>query len=57
MDSPVYQGIVLIVLLVSFLGIWIWAWSHRRKDTFREASMRPLEEDNGVVPDQTEHKD
>jgi cytochrome c oxidase cbb3-type subunit 4 len=57
MDSPVYQGIVLIVVMASFIGLCVWAWSHKRRDAFREASMLPLEEDNGVVPDQTEHKD
>ena len=57
MDSPLYQGAMLIILMVSFAGLWIWAWSHKRKATFNKASMLPLEEDNGVVPENTEHKD
>ena len=57
MDSPVYQGIMLIALMGAFIGLWIWAWSHKRKSAFREASMLPLEEDNGEIPDHTENKD
>ena len=57
MDSPLLQGTLLIVLMVAFIGVWIWAWSHKRKQAFRDASMLPLEEDNGVVPENTEHKD
>jgi cytochrome c oxidase cbb3-type subunit 4 len=57
MDSPVYQGIMLIAMMIAFIGLWIWAWSHKRKAAFREASMLPLEEDNGEIPDHTENKD
>ncbi|NIP18206.1 MAG: CcoQ/FixQ family Cbb3-type cytochrome c oxidase assembly chaperone [Xanthomonadales bacterium] len=57
MDSPVYQGIMLIAMMVAFIGLWAWAWSHKRKAAFREASLLPLEEDNGEIPDQAEHKD
>lgn len=57
MDSPVVQGILLIVLMASFIGLWIWAWGNKRKTAFREASLLPLEEDNGVVPDHSEQKD
>jgi len=57
MDSPVYQGIMLVVVMGAFIGLWIWAWGHKRKATFREASMLPLEEDNGEIPDHRENKD
>ena len=50
MDSPLYQGAVLIIMMVSFLGLWAWAWSRKRKETFEKASMLPLEEDNGEIP-------
>jgi cytochrome c oxidase cbb3-type subunit IV len=34
-----------LLLMVSFIGIVLWAWSrHRRKD-FHEAANLPLEED------------
>jgi cytochrome c oxidase cbb3-type subunit 4 len=51
MDINLARGVILILLIIAFLGIWAWAWSHRRKETFREASMLPLEEDFGEVPD------
>jgi cytochrome c oxidase cbb3-type subunit 4 len=51
MDINVFRGIVLIILIISFLGLWAWAWNRKRKPAFDEASMLPLEEDFGVVPD------
>ena len=50
MDINVLRGAILLVLLFSFLGLWVWAWSRKRKPAFHEASMLPLEEDNGVIP-------
>ncbi|MBT8047902.1 MAG: CcoQ/FixQ family Cbb3-type cytochrome c oxidase assembly chaperone [Xanthomonadales bacterium] len=44
------RGVVLILMIVAFLGIWGWAWSRNRKETFHQASMLPLEEDDGQVP-------
>jgi len=49
-DSNLIRGVVLILMIVAFLGIWGWAWSRNRKETFRQASMLPLEEDDGQVP-------
>lgn len=50
-DPNLIRGVVLILMILAFLGIWGWAWSRNRKETFREASMLPLEDDNGQVPD------
>jgi len=50
MSDPLYQGAMMIVLMLAFIGLWAWAWSRKRKDTFSKASMLPLEEDDGVVP-------
>jgi cbb3-type cytochrome oxidase subunit 3 len=57
MDSPLAQGILLIALMAAFIGLWIWAWGHKRRAAFREASMLPLEEDDGTIPEHTEHED
>ena len=54
-DINLVRGIVLILLIIAFLALWAWAWSRKRKPTFREASMMPLEEDFGQVP-QTDSK-
>lgn len=44
-DVELIRGIVLIALFTAFIGMWIWAWSKKRKTDFHEASMLPLEED------------
>jgi len=51
LDSNLIRGVVLILMILAFLGIWGWAWSRNRKEAFREASMLPLEDDDGQVPD------
>ena len=50
LDSNWFRGAVMVLLIVGFLGTWAWAWSSKRKNTFKEASMLPLEEDDGSVP-------
>lgn len=49
-DINLVRGILLILLIIAFLGIWAWAWSKKRKPEFHAASMLPLEEDDGRVP-------
>jgi len=51
LDSNLIRGVVLILMILAFLGIWAWAWSRNRDRTFREASLLPLEEDDGRVPE------
>src|SRR5690606_18338673 len=41
----VISGIVTAVLLVMFIGGWIWAWSPARRTEFDAAAQLPLEED------------
>ena len=50
MDINVLRGAILLVLIFSFLGLWAWAWSRKRKPAFHAASMLPLEEDFGQIP-------
>ncbi len=49
MDINILRGAILLVLIVSFVGLWAWAWSGKRKATFHEASMLPLQEDDGQI--------
>ena len=51
MDLDVIRGIVLVMLIIGFLGIWAWAWSKKRKPEFDYASRLPLEEDRPGSPD------
>jgi len=45
MDLNVLRGALLIALIIGFAGIFIWAWSKKRKPEFDRAARLPLEED------------
>jgi cytochrome c oxidase cbb3-type subunit 4 len=49
-DINLVRGTVLILLIIAFVMLCAWAWNRKRKPAFREASMLPLEEDFGQVP-------
>ena len=44
------------ILLISFIGLWIWAWSSRRKAEFDAAAALPLEEDSDINNDGQEQR-
>lgn len=46
MDINDIRGLLTAVLLFSFIGLWIWAWSSRRKADFDASAALPLEEDS-----------
>lgn len=50
LDQNLIRGLALIMLIVAFLGMWIWAWSDKRKGDFKKMSELPLEEDEGFIP-------
>ena len=52
MDINVLRGVLLVVLIIGFLGMWVWAWGKKRKEVFDEMASLPLEEDDGRVPQQ-----
>lgn len=39
------SGIVTAILLLCFIGGWIWAWSPKRKQDFDDAARLPLNDD------------
>ena len=41
-------GIITSVLLMLFIGGWIWAWSPRRKREFDAAARLPLDQSSEV---------
>ena len=46
--NPVWghiAGVFIVVMLVTFIGIWIWAWRKRHKTTFDRMARLPLEQD------------
>jgi cytochrome c oxidase cbb3-type subunit IV len=44
------SGIVTAILLLCFIGGWIWAWSPRRKADFDAAARLPLGNDEEQAP-------
>ena len=46
MDINDIRGLLTAVLLFSFIGLCIWAWSSRRKADFDASAALPLEEDS-----------
>ena len=42
MDINTWRGILTGLALVAFVGVWIWAWSSKRKRFFSEAENLPF---------------
>jgi cytochrome c oxidase cbb3-type subunit IV len=42
------SGIVTALLLVVFIGAWIWAWRPARRPDFEAAAQLPLEDDSAT---------
>lgn len=38
-------GVISLVLLALFIGVWIWAWRPRHKRVFERMARLPLERD------------
>ena len=55
MDINDFRGLLTAVLLFSFVGLWIWAWSSRRKSDFDASAALPLEEDNAMSSNKQEN--
>ena len=45
MDFTLIQSLWSIVILVTFIGIVLWAYSSKRKTAFDEAARLPFEDD------------
>ncbi len=45
MDINLIRGILTVVIFAAFVGIWVWAWSSRRKSDFDSCAALPLEDD------------
>jgi len=46
MDINDLRGISTGLLLVSFLGLIVWAYSHKRKQSFDEAANLPFADED-----------
>jgi len=46
--NPVWghvAGVFIVLMLATFIGIWIWAWRKRHKAVFDRMAQLPLELD------------
>ena len=50
MDINDLRSIFTVLALIAFVGIVWWAYSDRRKKTYDEAAMLPLDDDSQFVP-------
>jgi cbb3-type cytochrome oxidase subunit 3 len=48
MDAGTWRGIFTLFMVVAFTGIFLWAYSSRRKNDFDEAANLPLEDDEAI---------
>ena len=48
MDAGTWRGIFTLFMVVAFAGIFLWAYSSRRKSDFDEAANLPLEDDDFI---------
>jgi cytochrome c oxidase cbb3-type subunit 4 len=39
------RGMITLSLLLLFIGLFVWAWSSRRKDLFERMAHLPLEDE------------
>ena len=58
MDLLTLRGVLTLILMLTFLGIVVWAWSSRRKKDFEEAARLPLDDagDRGLPAGAGENK-
>lgn len=42
--SGLFTGLMLILLIGMFIGLFLWAWSGKQKKAFEQASQLPLAE-------------
>ncbi len=45
LDVNTLRSLATVVSFAVFIGIWVWAWSKRRRTDFREAANLPFEQD------------
>lgn len=54
--SGTIHGIWTLVLMITVLGIYAWAWSSKREVAFKEAANLALDDRNNN-PDRKNHND
>ena len=50
MDINDLRSLFTVLAFIAFIGIVWWAYSDRRKATYDEAAMLPLDDDSPFIP-------
>lgn len=50
MDINDLRSLLTVLAFIAFMGIVWWAYSDRRKQTYEEAAMLPLDDDSQLIP-------
>lgn len=50
------SGVITVILLVVFIGIWIWAWRPWHKKTFDKMAQIPMQ-DEGAPAKEVDKED
>jgi cytochrome c oxidase cbb3-type subunit 4 len=45
MDIQTVRIFITVIAFILFVGIWLWAWSARRRAGFEEAARIPFDDD------------
>jgi len=54
MDIGLFRGLITVILLILFIGLWFWSWSKKRGVEYEAASRVPLEDDDRPPADNNE---
>ncbi len=55
MDTGTFRGLITLFLIIAFIGIFLWAYSKRRKPDFDEAANLPFTENDDKQPLRDKH--
>ena len=55
MDINDFRGILTAIVFIAFIGIWVFAWSNRRKADYDAQAALPLEEDKILTNNEQEN--
>ncbi|MCW5619908.1 MAG: cbb3-type cytochrome c oxidase subunit 3 [Burkholderiales bacterium] len=46
-----FVGVFIVLMMATFIGIWIWAWLPRHKHTFGRLARMPMQDGAAGVND------
>ena len=51
-----FAGVMIVLMMVSFIGIWIWAWRKYHKPVFDRMAQLPMQDEDLPAGDATQEK-